>query len=386
MNTFKFKRTLVASLMIAVMVVVSACSSGATKTEDAAKPEATAASTAPGTGGSAVGFLFVGAKDDHGYNQAAYIGSEAVEKDFPDLKVLRKENVPETAEAERVMEEMIRNGAKIIFPTSYGHLDPALEVAKRHPDVVFLHQGGLKTAENLGTYFGNIWETVYLTGVTAGKMTKTNKLGFVVAFPIPQVLLNINAFAAGAKSVNPNATVTAVFAGSWCDPSLQANAANTLIDSGVDVLAQHQDCTKTIIETAEKRGAMSVGYHADAHELAPKGWLTGSIWNWTKLYSEMVKTVADGKFKGSKFDARFRAGIDTGVVELAPFGSSVPEDVQTLVTDLHDKIVKGEFKPFDAGLKDQSGAVKIEAGKQPPVEELEKMDYLAENVIGSIPK
>ena len=158
---------------------------------------------AAGTGGKAVGFIFVGAKDDYGYNQAAYIGSQGVEKAFPDLKVLRSENVPETAEAERVMEEMIRNGAKIIFPTSYGHLDPALNVAKRHPDVLFYHQGGLKTADNLGTYFGTIWEPVYLAGIAAGKMSKSGKLGYIVSVPIPQVLLNVNAFELGAKSVNP---------------------------------------------------------------------------------------------------------------------------------------------------------------------------------------
>ncbi|PDO09662.1 MAG: BMP family ABC transporter substrate-binding protein [Candidatus Reconcilbacillus cellulovorans] len=346
----------------------------------------TQSTDAPGTGGSAIGFIFVGARDDYGYNQAAYIGSEAVEKAFPELKVLRKENVPETAEAERVMEEMIRQGAKIMFPTSYGHLDPALEVAKRHPDVVFFHQGGLKTASNLGTYFGTIWEPVYLAGIAAGKMTKSNKLGYIVSVPIPQVLLNINAFTLGARSVNPNATVTVAFTGSWCDPGQQANAANTMIDAGVDVLTQHQDCTKTVIEIAERRGAMSVGYHADASSLAPKGWIVGSIWNWPKLYEEMVRTALDGKFKGSKFDGKYRGGLKDDVVRLTGFGPSVPEEVKKLVEEKKQALLDGTLHPFRGPVKDQKGEIKIADGEIPTIDKLESMDYLVEGVIGSIPK
>jgi basic membrane lipoprotein Med (substrate-binding protein (PBP1-ABC) superfamily) len=388
-NVVKWKKSFVIGLVMMMMVsILAACSGSDEPAKDAEKPEdeKTETVTGPGTGGSAIGFLFVGAKDDYGYNKAAYLGSEGVEENFPDLKVLRKENVPETAEAERVMEEMIRNGAKVIFPTSYGHLDPALNVAKRYPDVAFFHQGGLKTSDNLGTYFGNIWETVYLSGVTAGKMTKSNKLGYVVSFPIPQVLLNINAFTMGAKSVNPDIKVNAVFTGSWCDPGLQASAANSLIDQGVDVLTQHQDCTKTIIETAERRGAMSVGYHADASELAPKGWLTGAVWNWKELYSEMARTAIEGKFVGSKFNASYRIGIEEGAVELAPFGSSVPEDVKVLVEEKRKAILDGSLHPFAGPVKDQSGAVKIEDGVKPTVEQLETTDYLVEGVTGNIPK
>ena len=158
----------------------------------------------------------MGPKDDYGYNQANYLGSQEMEKKLGSkVKVLRAENVPETEEAERVMEGMIQQGAKVIFPTSYGHLDPALNVAKRHPEVTFIHQGGLKTSTNLGTYFGNIYETVYLGGVTAGKMSKTGKLGYIVSFPIPQVLMNINAFELGAKSVNPSAPACPPMCRSW---------------------------------------------------------------------------------------------------------------------------------------------------------------------------
>ncbi|MCL6614678.1 MAG: BMP family ABC transporter substrate-binding protein, partial [Firmicutes bacterium] len=193
---------------VGLTVVALACGSGD------ATPENKAAAAAPG-GAAAdkkvkVGFLYVGSVDDAGYNQAAYQGQLAVAK-LPNVETLKAENVPENAEAERVMEQMIQQGATIIFPTSYGHLDPALKVAAKYPNVTFLHEGGLKTAPNLGTFFGTIWQGQYLSGIAAGRMTKTNKLGFVAAFPIPQTLLNINAFELGAKSVNPNATTTVIF-------------------------------------------------------------------------------------------------------------------------------------------------------------------------------
>ncbi len=345
-----------------------------------------AASAEVGTGGSAVGFIFVGTKDDYGYNQAAYLGSAAVEEAFPDLKVLRAENVPETAEAERAMEQMIKDGAKIIFPTSYGHLEPALNVAKRHPEVAFYHQGGLKTADNLGTYFGTIWEPVYLAGVAAGKMSETGKIGYIVSVPIPQVLLNVNAFTLGAQSVNPDAETSVVFTGSWCDPGQQANAANSLIDGGVDVLTQHQDCMKTVIETAERRDVMTVGYHADAASLAPNGWITGSLWNWPELFVDMVQTAQDGEFKGSKYDGKYRGTLADNVVQLGSFGANVPDEVKQLVEERKADLLAGTLQPFAGPIKDQSGAVRIADSAVPTVEELESTDYLVEGVIGSIPQ
>jgi basic membrane protein A len=384
MSRYAFRPFVFFTWIAIASLVLAACGGGATPTTT---PPATAAGgAAPGTGGTAVGFIFVGPRDDYGYNQAAFLGSEAVKKAFPNLKVLQAENVPETEEAERVMEQMIRDGAMIIFPTSYGHLDPALAVAERHPEAIFVHQGGLKTAENLGTYFGTIWEAVYLSGVAAGKMTKTNKLGYIVSFPIPQVLLNINAFTLGARSVNPAVTTTVVFTANWCDPGKQAEAANTLIAQGVDVLTQHQDCTKTIVETAERNGIMSVGYHADASTLAPKGWITGSIWNWGPLYVDMVKTIQAGKWADSPYKGKYRVGLKDGVVDLAPFGAAVPQEIQSLVLEKKQAIIAGTLYPFEGPIKDQDGKVRIEAGVRPAVEDLETTDYLVEGVIGTIPK
>lgn len=386
---YKKMRWAIALSLCAILLITGCSQPGATNSAGANEsPASSDGNTASGigTGGSAVGFIFVGARDDYGYNQAAYIGSQAVEEAYPDMKVMRVENVPETAEAERVMEQMIKDGAKIIFPTSYGHLDPALNVAKRHPDVAFFHQGGLKTAENLGTYFGTIYEPVYLAGVAAGKMTKTNKLGYIVSVPIPQVLLNVNAFQQGAKSVNPDVSTSVVFTGSWCDPGQQANAANSLIDGGADVLSEHQDCTKTIIETSERRGAMTVGFHADASPLAPQGWILGSVWNWSDLFVDMVKTAVDGQFKGSKYDGKYRGTLSDNVVMLTGYGKNVPADVQALVDEKKQAMIDGTLHPFTGPVKDQSGKVRIEQGINPTVDELEATDYLIEGVIGSIPK
>lgn len=343
-----------------------------------------AATTDPGYHSPAVGFIFVGSEHDYGYNEAAYVGSLAVQKAFPHLKILRAENVPETAEVQRVEEDMIRQGAKIIFATSYGYLDPTLIEAKKFPNVLLLHQGGLKTAPNLSTYFGNIWQTEYLAGIAAGKLTKTNKLGFVSAFPIPQALLNINAFELGAQSVNPKATTHVVFTGSWADPSSQASAANTLISQGVDVLTQHQDATATVIQAAERAHIWSVGYHFDAASLAPNGWITGSVWNWSSLYVKLVRAAENGTFSTSPYHGMYFKGLKEGVIGLAPFGKNVPMAVRRLVQSQEKLLTEGKLDPFKGPIYSQTGKLEIPKGVDPSVTVLNSDDYLVKGVVGSI--
>lgn len=329
-----------------------------------------------------IGFLYVGAVDDGGYNQAAYQGQLAVAK-LPNVKVIKAENVPESAEAERVMEQMIQQGATIIFPTSFGHLDPAIKVGAKNPKVIFLHQGGVKTAPNVGTYFGASWEANYLAGIAAGKVTKTNKLGYVVAFPISQTLLNINSFQLGAKSVNPAVTTTVVFSANWCDPAKIAEAVKNLKDQGVDVLNQHQDCPGAGIQAAEKANMFSVGYHVDGAKLAPNGWITAATWDWTKLFVDLVNQVRGGTYQVGQI----RQSMADGTVKLAPFGKAVPKDVQDQVAATQKKILSGEFQVFAGPIKDQGGVEKIKAGeKQPAVAQLETMNYLVEGVTGKIPQ
>ncbi|MCU1488192.1 MAG: basic rane lipoprotein [Actinomycetia bacterium] len=353
-------------------------------------PTAQAASK-PGVGSKAVGFIFVGPKDDYGYNQAAYQGAMAVKKAFPKLKVLTAENVPETDEAARVMEGMIAKGAKIIFATSYGHLDPAVKVAKAHPDVVVVQQGNFikgKVAANIGTYFGTVYEPVFLAGIAAGRATKTNKLGYVYAFPIPQTTENIDAFQLGAASVNPKAQTYVVNTSNWCDPAKQAEAAKSLFAQGVDVITQHQDCTGTITKLAEQAGKMVVGYHANAQKLAPKGWVTGSEWSWDATYADIVKTALAGKFTGSKYNANYRSGLKNGLNPFiqSPYGKAVSQDTKAWIAKVKDNISKNG-SPFAGPVLSQDGKVLIPKGKVPSYAEIEAtMTGFVKGVVGEIPK
>jgi simple sugar transport system substrate-binding protein/basic membrane protein A len=347
----------------------------------------------PGVGATTVGFVYVGSTSDFGYNEAAHSGAQALKKICPNLKVLEVDSIPETSDMATAAEQEIAQGAKIIFSTSYGYKDYALTLAAKHPDVAFLQQGNFMTPPvpaNANTYFGNVYETVYLAGIAAGKATKSGKLGFVAAFPIPQTLLNVDAFELGAQSVNPKVTTTVVFTGSWCDPGKQADAANSLLTSGADVLTQHQDCTGTIIKAAEAKHAYSVGYHYNAKSLAPKGWLTGSDWNWGPLYGAMVKNILAGKFSGGPFDTNYSLGFAGGAgipspMELAPFGPSVTGSTKAKIAVAQKKILKG-WSPFTGPVYDQAGKLMIPKGKAATGKQLASLSYLVKGVVGSIPK
>ncbi|MFP5372944.1 MAG: BMP family ABC transporter substrate-binding protein [Actinomycetes bacterium] len=377
------QRICAVALVGALSLLATACGS------EAGNEPAEGTTVSSGDGAvDAVGFIYIGPKDDFGYNQAAYEGSLAVEEAFADVTVLQAENVPETTEAEVVMEDMISQGADLIFATSYGHLEFAANLAARHPDVVFVHQGGLEgdsKLDNLGTYFGTVYEPVYTAGIAAGKASRTGKLGYVYAFPIPQTLANINAFTLGAQSVNPDIETITISTGNWCDPGLQAEAAKSLIDQGADVITQHQDCTKTIIEATEAAGLYSVGYHADASQLAPDGWLTGSEWDWEALYVDIVETVMDGEFADSPYNGDFRVGLQTGdnpFVQSA-FGPAVDEETQGLIDEARQRFIDGG-SPFAGPVVDQDGTERVAAGQQPTYEEVETMDYFVQGVIGSL--
>lgn len=358
-------------------------------------PAATSTSgpSAPGQGSAAVGFIFVGPKTDFGYNQAAYEGSQAVAAKFGDLKVLTQENVPEDDNAARVMEGMISRGAKIIFATSYGHLQAAQKVAAAHPEVAVVQQGNVisgTVAPNIGTYFGTVYEPVYLAGIAAGKATKSGKLGYVYAFPIPQTVNNINAFELGAKSVNPAATTIAVNTGSWCDPQKQKTAVDSLLSQGVDVVTQHQDCTDTVIKATEAAGAYTVGYHADASSLAPKGWLTGSQWNWGPLYTDIVQTALDGKFTGSRYNANYRVGLQTGENPFvqSPYGPSVDDSTKAAIASALTKIEARGSSVFTGPLEDQAATMRIPAGTALQYGDpgIEGMDWFVTGVVGQLAK
>jgi basic membrane protein A and related proteins len=286
------------------------------------------------------------------------------------------------------MESMINlDGAKLLFPTSFGYFDPhILKLAEKYPEVTFLHCGGLYTEgkhpKNVGSYFGYIDEAQYVAGLVAGLTSKTGKLGFVAAKPIPQVLRNINSFTLGAKSVNPKVTTTVIFTGDWSMPTKEAEASNSLIDQGADVLTSHVDSPKVVIETAERRGVFSTGYHASQANLAPKGYLTGAEWNWEKVYKSYIETVQ----KGEKPQHLVRGGFSSGFIKLSAFGPAVAPETKAKAEAAQKAFLDGSLVIYKGPLKDNAGKEIIADGvKQAQTDiALESMNYLVEGVSGKV--
>ncbi|MWL89732.1 BMP family ABC transporter substrate-binding protein [Cupriavidus sp. SW-Y-13] len=331
-----------------------------------------------------VGVLYVGARGDFGYNQAQATATSVIRK-LPNVKLVEEENVPETIAAQKTMEAMIQqDGVSLIFATSFGYFDPhVLKVAAKYPKVRFAHCGGLWKAgnpANIASYFGYIDECQYLDGVIAGHMSKSKKLGFVAAKPIPQVLRNINAFTLGAQSIDPSITTRVIFTGDWSMPVKEAEAANSLIDQGCDVLTCHVDGPKVIVETAEKRGVMSCGYHASQAALAPKGYLTGAEWDWATPYKAIVANAQAGKVQPNLL----RGGLKEGYVKMSPYGAAVSAAAKQSADAIKAKMVAGDFVIFKGPLKDNKGGVAVPAGTRLVQTDyaLESMNYLVAGVVG----
>ncbi|HLX81872.1 MAG TPA: BMP family ABC transporter substrate-binding protein [Burkholderiales bacterium] len=334
-----------------------------------------------------VGVIYVGPRDDYGYNQAQAQAAAQIKK-IPGVTVLEQEKVAETTDVQKVMGSMVeQDGATLIFPTSFGYFDPhVLAVAPKYPKVRFAHCGGLWTAGkhpmNTGSYFGYIDECQYLNGVVAGHASKSKKLGFIAAKPIPQVLRNINAFTMGARSIDPKITTQLIFTGDWSLPVKEAEACSSLIDQGVDVVTCHVDSPKVIVESAERRGIFVCGYHANQATLAPKGYLTGAEWNWLTPYSVHVKDA----MAGAPFKNFIRGGLKEGYVKMSPYGKAVSDAAKKKADGVHAAMMKGDYVIFKGPLKDNAGKEIIAAGvsqkQTDPV--LEQMNYLVEGVMGKI--
>jgi basic membrane protein A len=332
-----------------------------------------------------VGFIYVGPRDDYGYNQAHAEGA-AVVKAMPGITVIEEENVPETVAVQRSMESMINlDGASLLFPTSFGYFDPhMLAVAANYPDVQFRHCGGLWTPANppnTGSYFGYIGMGQYLNGVVAGYMSKSKKIGFVAAKPIPQVLLNINSFALGARSVDPTITCQVIFTGEWSMAVREAEATNALLDQGVDVVTMHVDGPKVVVETAAARGAYVCGYHANQGPLAPDLYLTGAEWNWGQVYTNFVTAMQAGEPLGNFV----RGGLAEGFVKMSPYGPAVTPEAIAAADAVKAEIMAGGFSVIKGPLMDNQGNVVVPEGVAYPEDaiELESMNYLVEGVLGS---
>jgi basic membrane protein A and related proteins len=332
-----------------------------------------------------VGFIYVGPKDDYGFNQSHAEGA-AILKKMPGIKIVEEENVPETAKVQKTMESMIRlDGAKLLFPTSFGYFKPhILAVAPKHKNIRFEHCGGLwndKDPKNVGSYFGYIGMGQYLNGIVAGHMSKSKKIGFVAAKPIPQVLLNINSFLLGARSVDPSITCQVIFTGEWSLAVKEAEATNALADQGIDVITCHVDSPKVVMETGSKRGMYLCGYHANQSPLAPDKYLTGAEWNWAKVYTDMIKTFQSG----GTIKNFVRGGLADGFIKMSPLGKAVSDPARKQFESVKTDIMKGGYSIIKGPLKDNKGKVIATVGqsfKETDVA-LEKMNYLVEGVIGS---
>lgn len=326
-----------------------------------------------------IGFIYVGPTADFGYNMSMDLGREYLEANIEGIETSTFEAIPESAEVEQVMERLINSGHGIIFATSYGYLDYAISLGERYPDVKFLHAGGLKTSANVGTYWADSDDGMYLAGITAGSKSKTGKLGFIGAFQIPQLFRSINAFTLGAQSVNPDVTVSVVWTGGWWEPQKEADATNAFADQGIDVIAEQVDSPITIAQTAEKRGVYIIGKDVNVMDRAPEAWLTGVSWNW----GPMMKGLVDEIHAGTWTPSHVRSDLVGGAAVLDPFGKNVPEDVQKMVLAKKEEIVNGTFNIWTGPIFKQDGSEFVADGGSPSMETIESMDFLVKGVTGS---
>jgi basic membrane protein A len=346
------------------------------------------ANAAASDGPLKVGFIMVGPVADWGWNYEHDQGRIYMESKLPgQVKTTIAENIPESAEVERVMEKMIAQGNKLIFATSYGYLDPALRVAARHPDVIIMHCGRpnpnhMKNVGSYGLNFANHYKPMYVAGMVAGRITKKNEIGYVAAHPVPPLLLALNAFTLGAHSVNPKVKVHVVWTNSWSDPATEAEAAKGLVDRGVDVLAAHLDSTVTVVQTAEKNQLYSVGYHADVHHLAPKGWLTGEYWDWGPLYVQIAQSVLNHTWQSGDDSngSKFQYG------RISSLGQAVSKPMKEQALALLSDLDKGKVVVFKGPLKDRDGKERLAAGQVADNAFAGKVDWLVPGIEGSIPK
>ena len=309
-----------------------------------------------------VGFIYGGSKNDFGWNQAHAVAARKIAK-MPGIKLVEQENVPETAEVQRVMESMIQlDDAKVVFASGFGYWPFILKLAPKYKDVLFVHAGGLwKKGDpiNVISYRGYMEEPHYCCGVAAGMLTKTNKIGFVGPKPLYFIFNNCNGFTLGARSVNPKVTSSIIITGEWDNPVKDAEAVNSLVDEGCDVIISDSDAPKVSIETAERRGVRSCGYHTDLSSLAPKGFITGAEWNWGDKGAEFVEAWQTH----GKYPNLLVGGFKVDLVALSPFGPNVPEPVKAAVLAARDGFKNDTLKLYKGPLKDNEGNLVLAEGQ-----------------------
>jgi simple sugar transport system substrate-binding protein len=326
-----------------------------------------------------IGFVYVSPIGDAGWTYQHDLGRLQMEKDTG-VTTSYVENVAEGADAERVIREMAKRGDKVIFATSFGYMNYMLKVSKTFPNTAFVHATGYKMGKNMGIYNARFYEGRYLTGVIAGEMTKTNLLGYVAAFPIPEVLQGINAFIKGARSVNPKAELHVIWVNSWYDPGKERQASMTLMSQGADIITHHTDST-AVVQAAEEQGKYAFGYHSDMSKYGPKAHLTSTTHHWGNYYTEVVKAAQSGDWK----PVSTWGGYKEGMIALAPLNSAIPADLRERIAKMEGQLADGSLHPFAGPVVDQDGKVRVAAGSNMSDADLSKMDYYLEGVDSKLP-
>lgn len=328
-----------------------------------------------------VGFVYIGPVGDHGWTYQHEQGRKALAEKFGDqITTHSVENVAEGADAERVIRNMAKDKYDLIFTTSFGYMNPTLKVAKQFPQVIFEHATGYKQDKNMGTYLARTYEGRYVGGFLAAKMTKSKKIGYVASFPIPEVIRDINAIQLALNTYNPGTEIKVVWVNSWFDPGKEADAANALIDQGVDVVFQHTD-SPAPIQAAERRGVYAVGYASDMAHFGPKAVLTSIVNDWAPHYIQATQGVIDHTWKSQDY----WGGLKEGTVTL-PISDLVPAAVKSEAENIIADIKSGAFHPFTGPIKDQAGVEKIAAGVTASQQELASMNYYVEGMQAQMPK
>jgi len=378
------KRALIkgaASLTTLAAVFAAAALAGCGKKEEPAPAPAPAVAEAPKPEPLKAAWVYVGPVGDAGWTFAHDQGRKAVEAEFGDkVATTFVEKVPEGADAERVIRDLAVQGNKIIFATSFGFMEAMLKVAAEFPDVKFEHATGYKTADNMRIYDAKFFEDAYLAGVIAGKMTKTDTLGFVGSFPIPEVLRNINAYTLGARSVNPKVKTKVVWVNSWFDPPKESEAAQSLINGGADVLLQNTDST-AVLQTAEKNGKYAFGWDSDMSAFAPQAHLASCVVDWGPYYKKSIREVMDGSWK----TGRTVWGVKEGQNALVKIADVVPAEVKAQVEQLAAGLKDGSFAAFTGPVLDNTGKERLAAGVAADQGWLDKIDFYVQGVEGQVP-
>lgn len=365
------KRSL--SITLALLIVISMILAACARAEEPQPPDEETPFR--------VAFVYIGPPGDLGWTYEHDRGRRMLEQEFGDrVETTYIENVAEGPDAARVMRQYAQEGYDMIFATSFGYMDPMYEVAEEFPNVIFEHCSGFKTRDNMATYFGRIYQARYLSGLVAGSMTEANNIGYVAAFPIPEVIRGINAFTLGVRQVNPDAVVNVVWSNTWYDPVREREAAVALLDAGADMIAQHQDTTEPQ-KAAQERGALSIGYDSDMRAFVGDTVLTSPVWNWGSYYISTVRAAMEGRWETHQY----WGGMEDGIVVLAELSPRVPADVAALVEAAKSAILAGTDTIFCGPITAQDGSLWVAEGECLTDAEMLSMDRFVEGVIGTIP-